>query len=209
MKGTEVPKSLNHRWVYGLLLLAGLYFLFAYVVQFSPAAPKEREPSTCIHEKHELSHGRSPAGQPWRVVATIDNNGSCREWLLGVEFFPAGTYAGSWRGAWGIPAEGHLPRHFTISARDEIEDSERAFSGVVGSEAKTLVLVASDGKRSKINPKLPTVSMRRKFVWLRNMRYFVYFYSAGKSVRTVKLLDAQGRVVHTVQGIEGGFDGPM
>ena len=148
-------------------------------------------------------------GKPWKVIATIQKNGSCNRWLFGMEFFPIGTAAGSWQGGWGIPARGHLPSDFTMGARDEFEGSERAFSGVVGARVRTVVLTTSSGDRITIHPKLPKAGLREQFVWLRNMRYFICYYPTGHHARIAKLFDSHGELIDTIRGEEGGFDGPI
>ena len=205
----NVQKSSRIRWSLLLLILASAYFLVVYVLQADPASLRAEPTSgTCIHhQRHLIAKGRTSEEKPWTVMATIRNNGSCNYWLLGMEFFPSGTYAGSWRGAWGIPAGGHLPQSFTISAQDESEGSKRAFSGVVSARVKAVVLTMSNNARFTIHPKLPPLRLRERFVWLRNMRYFMYLYPAGKNVKTVTLLSGCGKVIEKLSGLEGGFEG--
>jgi hypothetical protein len=183
----------------------------AYALQVFPVSLQAGQTSNgCVESiRRVLSSGQIKDGSSWRIFATIRNNGSCDRWRLGLEFFPAGTYAGSWRGAWGIPAEGHLSDNFTISARDEFEGSERAFSGVVGARVRKVVLTARDGTERLVRPMLPPKGLREKFVWLRDLRYLMYFYPLDSPMRRAKLLDSSGKVIYTARGLEGGFEGPF
>lgn len=207
----KMPKSSGVRWGLLLLALASVYFLVAYVLQADPATSQSDSSSgTCVQSQHQLiAGGHSPAGKPWTITGTIRNNGGCNDWLFGMEFSPAGASAGSWRGAWGIPAAGHLSDNFTISARDESEGSERAFSGAAGVRVKTVMLTTSNGERLTIHPKLPPNRLRKRFVWLRNVRYFMRYYPTGQHAKVAKLFDSRGKLIYVVQGQEGGFDGPM
>ena len=86
-------------------------FALTAVVLFLLLAPPAT--ANCI-KRHSvpIASGSSPSGEPWTVEGTIGNNGSCREWLFGMEFdLPSAEH---WGWVTGIPAGGHLPRNFTI-----------------------------------------------------------------------------------------------
>lgn len=202
-------KSPGARWGFLLLTLGAIYFLVAYLLLADPATPQPDSSSgTCVQsQRHLVESGHSPAGAPWTVTATIRNTGGCKYWLFGMDFVPAGKSAGSWRGGWSIPPRGHLSDSFTIGARDEIEDSERAFSGASGARVKTIVLTTNTGERLTIHPKLPSERLRRQFVWLRNVRYFMRYYPVGQHAKVARLFDAQGKLIQKVRGEEGEFAG--
>ena len=125
-----------------------------------------------------------------------------------MDFDLSDTLAGSWNWNWGIPAGGYLSNKFTISGGDEAENfSERAFSGTAGARVKTVVLTMSNGERLIIHPKLPPLVLRRRFVWLRNVRYFVRYYPSGRRVKVATLRNAQGEMIEKIRGSEGEFQG--
>lgn len=206
----DMLKSSGTRWALLLLTFASVYFLVAYVLLADPATPQPESASgTCVKSQRQLiARGHSPAGAPWTVTGTIRNTGGCKYWLFGMEFVPAGKSAGSWRGAWAIPPRSRLSDRFTIGAWDEFEESERAFSGVSGARIRTVVVTTSNGERLTIHPKLPPDRLRRRFVWLRNVRYFMRYYPTGQHAKVARLFDSHGKLIHTVQGQEGGFTGP-
>lgn len=179
----------------------------AVIVQVSMAS--SRKPfaaERCVRsQKHLIADGRSPSNKHWTVTAEIRNNGSCRAWLFSMDFRPSGTLRGSSRWAWRIPAGGHLGKKFTMNAQDESAGSDRAFYGAVGASVETIELTMSKGKRIVVHPKLPPLVLRERFVWLRNVRYVVRYYSAGKHVRVARLINGRGGLSDVVQGSEGEF----
>jgi hypothetical protein len=160
----------------------------------------------CIHrQQHLIADGRNPNGKRWTVTASVHNNGSCRSWLFSMDFRPSGTVRGSSRWGWRIPSGGHLSAKFTINAQDESAGSSRVFYGAVGKRVKSVGLTMSKGGRVVVHPKLPPLALRRRFVWLRNVRYFVRYYPPGDHVQTARLLNAQGGLLKVVRGSEGEF----
>jgi hypothetical protein len=177
--------------------LAALIGLFVFV----PVAN-----ASCI-KRHSLpiASGSSPSAETWTVEGTIGNNGSCREWLFGMEFnLPKAV---SWGWGTGIPAGGHLSSDFHIDASDDLleDGSYRVFSGSVGGEVAKLVATLSNGKHLIIHPKSPPASLRSRVVWLRNARYFVNYYPPTGFVSSVSLLSASGQLLYRVSGSDGEF----
>jgi hypothetical protein len=162
--------------------------------------------AACI-TRHSVSiaSGLSPSGEPWTVAGTIGNNGSCREWLFGMEFKLPGTV--NWGWATGIPAGGHLFRGFTIDASDDLQEdgSQRVFSGTVGGDAAKVVATLSNGKRLTFHPKSAPAPLRRHVVWLRNVRYFVEYYLPEGFVTSVSLFNISGQLLYRATGVEGEF----
>lgn len=190
--------------IVGVLLVLLTSAVVAQVSMASSAKPFEAV--RCIPpQKRLIADGRSPGNKRWTVTAAIRNNGNCRAWLLSMDFRPLGTLRGSSRWAWMIPADGHLSRKFTINAQDESADSDRVFYGAVGLRVKSIKLIMSNGKRVVVRPKLPSLALRERFVWLRNVQYVLRYYSAGEHVRVAKLFNARGGVVDGVRGQEGEF----
>lgn len=186
-----------------------LLALVASAVIVNVAAASSWEPfaaERCIHrQEHSIAEGRSPNGKHWTVTASIRNNGNCRTWLFSLDFRPSGTLRGSSRWGWRIPAGGHLSRVFMIKAQDESAGSDRVFYGAVGKRVKTIELTMSKGKRIVAHPKLPPMALRERFVWLRNVRYFLRYYPAGEHVGVARLFDARGGLIDVVRGSEGEF----
>jgi hypothetical protein len=190
-------------------LIGASLALLASAVLVQMAMANSWEPlvaEQCIHrQKHLVAGGRSPSGKRWTVTASVRNNGSCRTWLFSMDFRPSGTLRGSSRWSWRIPADGHLPMKFTINAQDESAGSGQAFYGAVGAHVKTIDLVMSKGEHTVVHPKLPPLALRKRFVWLRNVRYVLHYYAAGERVRIARLFDTRGGLIDVVRGSEGEF----
>ncbi len=133
----------------------------------------------------------------------IGTNGSCREWLFGMDFELEG--AANWGWGTGIPAGGHLGRGFDISASDDLleDGSYRVFSGSVGGEVAKVLITLSNNKHIAISPKSPSQRLRRNVVWLRNVRYFVEYHPPEGFVTGVATFDASGVLLHRDKTYEG------
>jgi hypothetical protein len=174
---------------------------FIVLLVFAPVAD-----ASCI-KRHgvPIANGSSPSAETWTVEGTIGNNGSCREWLFGMEFnIPKAI---SWGWGTGIPAGGHLSSDFHIDASDDLleDGSYRVLSGSVGGDVAKLVVTLSNGKHREIHPKSVPAPLRSRIVWLRNVRYFVDYYPPTGFVSSVSLLSASGQLLYRVSGSEGEF----
>jgi hypothetical protein len=161
--------------------------------------------ASCI-KRHSvpIATGTSPTGLPWTVEGTIGNNGNnCRDWLFGMQFELTG--AANWGWSTGIPAGGHLPRTFDIDASDNLQEDgvSRVFSGTVGGEVAKVLATLSNNKHLTIQPKAPPAELRRKVVWLRNVRYFVNYYPPVAFVTGVSLFSASGQLLYREKTFEG------
>jgi hypothetical protein len=158
----------------------------------------------CI-KRHEvrIASGTSPSGWNWTVDGTIGNNGSCREWLFGMDFELQG--AGNWGGGTGIPAGGHLDRHFHIEAADNLleDGSDRVVSGTVNGEVAKIIFTLSNNKHLTVRPKSPSAQLRRKVTWLRDTRYFVDYYPPEAFVTGVATFSASGVLLYRDRHFEG------
>ncbi|HEX3733904.1 MAG TPA: hypothetical protein VHU86_02000 [Solirubrobacterales bacterium] len=162
--------------------------------------------ASCIRRHSvQIASGTSPSGLPWTVEGEIGDNGSCGEWLFGMEFQLQS--AGNWGWDTGIPAGGHLPRNFTIEASDDLQadGTTRVFSGTVGGDVAKVVATLSNGKHLAIQPILPSASLRHQVVWLRNVRYFVQYYPPEGLVTSVSLFSASGHLLHKTTSADGSF----
>jgi hypothetical protein len=198
--------------VVAVLLLVGVFSVSPWALQSGQG------PHTCA-QRQAIAKGQSPGGIPWTLTGSIGRDGrTCKAWLLRIEFRPdRKPYSVPWEGelspspmpgsfswGWGIPAGGHLANSFTINGRDEYEGSERVFAGVAGARVKSIVLTMNNGQHMTIRPLLPAPELRRRFVWLRNLRYFVRYYPLESHVRLVTVRKDKGIVV-SVRGEEGAF----
>jgi len=160
--------------------------------------------AACI-KRHSvrIASGTSPSGWSWTVDGTIGNNGSCREWLLGMDFDLQG--ATHWGWGTGIPAGGHLVRGFDIEASDDLleDGSYRVFSGTVNGEVSKVLVTLSNNKHVTIRPVSPSAALRRKVVWLRNVRYFVNYYPPEGFVTGVATFSASGQLLYRDKTFEG------
>ena len=101
--------------------------------------------AACIARRGvSIGSGSSPEGATWTVEGTIGNNGSCREWLFGMEFSLPGAV--NWGTSTGIPAGGHLSYRYTISASDNLQEDGawRVFSGSVAGDVAAVVAFGID-----------------------------------------------------------------
>ncbi|HET9866563.1 MAG TPA: hypothetical protein VFQ06_04675, partial [Nitrospira sp.] len=128
---------------------------------------------------------------------------NCREWLFGMDFDLEG--ATNWGWGTGIPAGGHLGRRFEISAHDDLleDGSYRVFSGTVNGDVAKVMLTLSNNKHLTIRPKAPSERLRRKVVWLRNVRYFVEYYRPEGFVTGVATFSASGQLLYRDKSFEG------
>jgi hypothetical protein len=200
----------KRRWAYGLFGLAIGYLAVFYVIPgllaSSDGAAAVRH---CVpRHKVGLANGQHE-GRRWHIKAYVEKNPDCSYLLLKVEFAPQGELRGSWTGGWGVPGGGHLSPSATIAASDNAGDERRNVGGIVGSRVRSVVLQLSEGGTMVVHPKLPSKELRRRFVWLNGLRYFLRFYPAGKHVKAAKLLDAKGKIITTVHSQEGELEGFM
>jgi len=138
----------------------------------------------------------------WNVSGSIGNNGSCREWLFGMDFELEG--AANWGWGTGIPTGGHLGRGFDIEASDDLleDGSYRVFSGTVTGEVAKVLITLSNNKHLAIRPKAPPARLRR-IVWLHNARYFVEYYRPDAFVTGVATFSASGQLLYRDKTFEG------
>lgn len=161
--------------------------------------------ATCI-ERHQvrIASGTSPNGWKWTVEGSIGNNGgNCREWLFGMDFELDG--AGSWGWGTGIPAGGHLGRHFNIESIDGLleDGSYRVVAGTVNGEVAKILFTLSNNKRLTVRPKSPPARLLRKIAWLRNSRYFVDYYLPEGFVTGAATFSASGQLLYRDKTFEG------
>jgi hypothetical protein len=181
------------------LRLLSVLFAVAALLAFCPTAG-----AACI-KRHSvrIASGTSPSGWNWTVDGTIGSNGGrCSQWLFGMEFGLEGVATWGW--GTGIPAGGHLGPGFDIDASDGLlaDGSYRVFSGAVNGKAAKVLLTLSNNQHVAIYPKSPPQSLRRKVVWLRNLRYFVEYYPPEGFVTGVATFSASGQLLYRDKSFE-------
>jgi hypothetical protein len=209
---SDMSQNGKGRLAGGLLALAALYVMAVYVIPgfVGKSEGQGRERTDALARQsdqctaHPIKHRRVPvengqhSGEPWSVIAGIKNGHACGYWSLSMEFRPQDVTPGSWEGLWEIPAGGHLPASATMSARDETTGKDRDVSGIVGWHVRTVVFRTRGGRRFVVHPKAPEARLLKRYVWLRNLRYFLRFYPIGDPVKVAKLLDYRGATIETV-----------
>lgn len=209
----------RRRLAWAFLVLAAVYFMAVYVLpgfaDSSDGRAPRRNDAVARQSEQCTKHIQVPVqqgehnDQSWSVIASIENDHDCGAWLLGMEFLPQDEVPGSWEGFWEIPAGGHLPDSATISAQDEATGEDRVISGVVGWRVRTVVFRTKRGHRFAVHPKAPEASLRKRFGWLQNLRYFLRFYPVGDPVKVARLLDARGRIIAAFRCRLGEITGNM
>jgi hypothetical protein len=153
--------------------------------------------AACI-KRHEIriASGTSPSGWNWTVDGMIRKAGGCRLWLFGMGFDLEG--ATIWASGTIVPAGGHLDRRFDISSSDNLleDGSYRVFSGFTNGEVAKILVTLSNNKRMMIRPKSPPEHLRRKVIWLHNVRYFVEYYRPEGFVTGVATFSASGQLLY-------------
>jgi hypothetical protein len=169
-------------------------------------------------QKTVVAEGPVPAGGRWTVVGSLRNNknrydNSCEGLLFGMKFSPDGIPAGSWEEARAVPAKGELvaepPRNLEIYAQDEAGAHGRdfrVFSGYVSRGVSSVRVNLNTGSHLTIRPKSVRPSLRQKYPWLDNVKYFVRFYPTGQHAREVVLSGGRRSSDH-VFAEEGYFRG--
>lgn len=179
--------------------------IFLLTVVAALLVPAPSAIAECIKpDSVPIASGTSPNGLPWRVEASIRNNGnSCREWLFGMDFELAD--AAYWGWGTGIPAGGHLRSGFEIDASDDLQrdGTTRVFSGSVGGEVAKVMATLSNNKHLTFQPKSPPVHLRRKFTWLKNVRYFVTYYPPDAFVTGISTFNASGQLLYRDRSFDG------
>lgn len=164
----------------------------------------------CIQPKqHKIAKGSSDSHKEmWTVSASIRNNDGCKSWLLGLKFEPFGPSGPSWRAGWGIPTGGSIPKGFPISAEDLVGAGSRSFSGIAGTLVKEIEVTTNRGETFTVHPKRVSSALVRRYVWLKNLGYFVRYLASGDRVTYVRVRNNSGKVLYQGGGVDGIFESP-
>lgn len=174
--------------------------LTAVLIVFSLTVIATADAACISRHRIPVASGQSPDGRVWTVEGEIGNNGSCQEWLVGMEFSLPGTVYWGWSA--GIPAGGHLSGSFKIDASDDLQEDGawRVLSGSVAGAVAKVIATLSNGKRLIFKPRSAPASLRRKVVWLRSVRYFVQYYPPTGFVTSASLFSASGQLLYRTSG---------
>lgn len=196
----------HHPIVYGVVSFLALAMA---AMAWVSSAGGDTAKSNCVKtQRLILERGQNRSGEHWKVAAGIRANNGCATWLFSLEVAPSGTRAGTWRWGRAIQPNGTLPTDFGIAASDEVARVGRAFSGMTSGKTRSVLLRTWEGRTIVLHPKRPAVAMRRKHVWLRNLKYFVRFFPRGDHVRVAEGYGAGHTRLFKVAGSEGAFEGP-
>jgi hypothetical protein len=161
----------------------------------------------CHRAQHALiDHGTSPGGVPWVIKAGIRNGINCDQSPELVTDFNLGKPEDpywSWESVGGI----HISEQFPIDAQavQEADPYEGFLSGYLGGKVATLVARMSTGESVTIHPERPRPKLRKRYFWLRDIRFFFYFHPTDRVATVVTLYDAKGRVIYKVNSDGGLF----
>ena len=162
-----------------------------------------------------VASGESPHGVPWLIEASHPRTDSLGR--RGVEFYfhsepPAPAGSGYFKGM-GLP----IPKRFVFSAisgsfspisGSEIDPyAEGDLSGVTGSRVATLVATMSNGEELTIEPQLAPSRLRARFPWLRRLRFFDHFYTAGLRPLKLAAFGSAGNLIAARSADRGFFAG--
>lgn len=163
--------------------------------------------ASCTRPHHfAIGKGSIPNGEGWSVTAGVKNNGSCAEWLFDLEF-SLGKF-GNAGSATGIPAGGHVPReYFRLSADDLLsqDGSERVLYGYTGNEGVKVVAILKNGQTFTVAPQLAPEGLRKRVVWLRSFRFFVFFHPNDSPIEQLSVFTRGGRLIYRTKSLEGSF----
>lgn len=190
------------------IILGGLSVVIGVVALAAPRSSDKRAGQCIEPVDQRVAEGISPSGSRWTYDGTIKTNGSCERWLLGAEFAPFGPHEQGWGGGIDIEARGSLSPDFALMAHDLPGPSQRAISGITGSRMREVLVWLGNGEEIVIRPHLVPKALGQRFVWLRNLRYFVRFYPEGSHVTKVRVRDATGKVTFSGGGVFGSFESP-
>lgn len=163
--------------------------------------------AACTKSHHyTIGKGSMPSGETWKVTARVKNNGSCKEWLFGLDY-SLGEFGGA-GSATGIPAGGHVPPEYFLLSANELknrDDSERVFYGYTGREGAKVVATLKNGTSFEVKPQFAPEGLRKQIDWLRSFRFFVYFRPSESEIDQVSVYTRGGRLIYRTKPFEGSF----
>jgi hypothetical protein len=154
-----------------------------------------------------VAHGSSLYGVPWRITAATlpatAHQGATAE--IHFSIGACGEYS---EAGYSSSLELPLPRQPFVSADrgSDLDDyPESDLSGLTSRGVTELVLRMSDGTTMSVEPQLAPRSLWRLMPWLRGLRFFDVFYTAGVEAIEVDAYDRTGRLLGGTRANHGLF----
>ncbi len=95
---------------------------------------------------------------------------------------------------------------FRANAGSEIDSyPESDLSGIASKRVATLVVAMTSGDSLTIHPSLAPRHLRKRFPWLRGLRFFDVFFPADREPRLVTAFDRSGQVLARHEFDRGAF----
>jgi hypothetical protein len=187
------------------LIMAVASIIVILSVPEASAGQGQAQPHCVKPQKLHMADVKSTTGEIWTLSIGVQSQAGCRSWLLNTEFAPESGRAGTWRWGNAIPPNGQVGDNFTLEAAESSESG--VFGGISSAATHLLVLKTSSGSSIRLHPKLPLSRLRRKHVWLNNLRFFLRPIPADLHVSSVTGYDSSGRVLYHVASDGEGFEG--
>lgn len=152
-----------------------------------------------------VAHGKSLYGVPWRIKAALSPPSTTRPRAIEVHFSiggPDGTVG------YFTALPRRLPSAFVFTAitgSDIVDYPESDLSGVTRAKVTELVVKMSDGELLTVRPSPAPTEIRKRFPWLRGLRFFDVFFPADQRPRVVTALDRDGDVLARYASRRGSF----
>jgi hypothetical protein len=164
-------------------------------------------PAECVRPQHALiERGISPAGVPWRFKAGVSNNPTCNQSpLLSVDFRLGNPDIGYMESS--SSGSAHISPSFPIDATDDplADLYEAAMYGQTGGIIARLDLQMSNGETVTVRPNWAPLRLRRRYSWLRDVRFFAFFHPVNQLVMTASLYSKDGRLIYRAHSYAGDF----
>jgi hypothetical protein len=148
-----------------------------------------------------IARGVSREGIRWQINASYAPGTEDRPYLT-TEFTTGDPHDG---GGYGMA----VPLNFSgvsATADGEIEGySEGGVSGVADRPVVKLKMKMSNGKVLAIEPVLAAARLRKRFFWLRGVRFFDFFFPASGKPRLLTAFDREGHILGRAKMESGHF----
>lgn len=155
-----------------------------------------------------VAHGKSLYGVPWRIQAKLISPRTSNSRAVEIHFSigkkddykDVGYFTGL-----------RLPLHpafvFTANAGSEVDEfPESDLSGVTRRRVSVLVVEMSNGESLKVRPSLAPSLLRKRFKWLRGLKFFDLFFSTDTTPRMITAFDSRRRRLAQAVNHRGAFD---
>jgi hypothetical protein len=154
-----------------------------------------------------VARGHSLYGVPWRIKASLSppEVPGPRGVVVHFSISSPGVYGGvGYFTGLSLP----LPSAFDFTANGGSEIDrypESDLSGITRRRVANLVVKMSEGESLTIHPALAPPRLRKRFDWLRGLRFFDTFFPAGQEPQLVTAFDRGGKMLARHKGDRGSF----